>query len=180
MPFIHAPTWRLLETPLEVALALATVSAQYSFEHRVSEKLFRAGKAILLKRLARETGKIGPNTTTFLSVHNPLDVANAHNSKWLRSLKDSVGNSRPLSDSEDRILHWVNYIVEEAWDIVDFDEAEPVASIRSDPSNLGAAVLKIWAHFFKSNTQWPFINTIGLSLDKYRETLPGGTKPRCN
>lgn len=62
--------------------------------------------------------------------------------------------------------------------MVDFDEVEPAAAIRSDPASLGAAVLKIWAHFFKSNTQWPFINIIGLSLEKYREILLRGAEPR--
>jgi hypothetical protein len=32
-------------------------------------------------------------------------------------------------------------------------------------------VLQIWAHFFSSNTQWPFINIIGMSLEKYRIML---------
>lgn len=72
-------------------------------------------------------------------------------------------------DSEERILHWVRCIVEEAWAVVDFDEEE--TEFRGDPTSLGLAVLKIWAHFFKRNTQWRFINIIGLSLEKYREIL---------
>ena len=71
--------------------------------------------------------------------------------------------------SEDRILHWVRCIVDEAFSVVDFDDDE--GGFRSDPQGLSFAVLKIWAHFFKSNTQWPFINIIGASLEKYRESL---------
>lgn len=40
-----------------------------------------------------------------------------------------------------------------------------------DPASLSLAVLKIWAHFFKSNAQWPFINIIGQSLEQYRALL---------
>lgn len=78
-------------------------------------------------------------------------------------------------DSEDRILHWVRCIVEEAYTVVDFDQGvdtdNPSLLGFRDPSNLSLAVLKIWAHFFKSNTQWPFINIIGVGLEKYREIL---------
>ena len=79
------------------------------------------------------------------------------------------------ADSEDRILHWVRCIVEEAYNAVDFEQShdEEIANLIdfTDPRNLSLAVLKIWAHFFKSNTQWLFINIIGVGLEKYREIL---------
>ncbi|KAK8124896.1 uncharacterized protein PG998_000655 [Apiospora kogelbergensis] len=99
------------------------------------------------------------------------------------------------SNSEDRILHWVRCIVEEAYAVVDFDgddgngcggggeegEREDQGLLDdvgdvppTEPGRLSLAVLKIWAHFFKSNTQWPFINIIGKSLEKYREILQRG------
>lgn len=109
-------------------------------------------------------------------------------SKWLNSLKDSMnvpmtGRSKfnppkrsadgaitnEPKDSEDRILHWVRCIVAEAYAVVDFDDQEP--EVPTDPGSLSLAVLKIWAHFFKSNTQWPFINIMGHSLERYREIL---------
>lgn len=78
-------------------------------------------------------------------------------------------------------------IVDEAYDVVDFDESEAEEAEAGagagqhqrrppnlDPQGLGLAVLKIWAHFFKSNTQWPFINIIGASLERYREMLIRG------
>jgi len=61
--------------------------------------------------------------------------------------------------------------VEEAWAVVDFDEDFEEDQFQGDPAFLGLAVLKIWAHFFKANAQWRFINMIGLSLEKYREML---------
>ncbi|KAG5785913.1 hypothetical protein H9Q73_000494 [Fusarium xylarioides] len=95
-------------------------------------------------------------------------------SKWLSKLGKSIAEY-PLSDSEDRILHWVRCIVEEAYTVVDFDQGvetdNPILLDFRHSSNLCLAVLKIWAHFFKSNTQWPFINIIGVGLEKYRELL---------
>lgn len=80
------------------------------------------------------------------------------------------------ADSEERIIHWVRRIVQEAWAVVDFDEDDALdGSIVPDadpsPTLLSFAVLKIWAHFFKSNTQWRFIKMIGESLEKYRRLL---------
>lgn len=68
-------------------------------------------------------------------------------------------------------MHWVRCIVEEAYEVVDFEDMPDKLVDFRDPANLSLAVLKIWAHFFKSNTQWPFINIIGKSLDKYREMV---------
>ncbi|CAG1983632.1 hypothetical protein SNK03_008898 [Fusarium graminearum] len=95
--------------------------------------------------------------------------------KWLSKLAETVSES-PLTDSEDRILHWVRCIVEEAYTVVDFEQSHDDQEITNlldftDPRNLSLAVLKIWAHFFKSNTQWLFINIIGVGLEKYREML---------
>jgi hypothetical protein len=81
-----------------------------------------------------------------------------------------LSNNEPI-DSEDRILHWVRCIVEEAYDVVDFEGGEADIQTDRDPASLSLAVLKIWAHFFKSNAQWPVINIIGQSLEKYRELL---------
>lgn len=107
-------------------------------------------------------------------------------SKWLAKLGDTMaatalsGKKSPLSskcmpdipkDSEDRILHWVRCIVEEAYTCVDFEDDNDEFVDFRQPAHLSLAVLKIWAHFFKSNTQWPFINTIGVSLEKYRHML---------
>lgn len=62
-------------------------------------------------------------------------------------------------------------IVEEAYTAVDFEDEQAELMDVRDPANLSLAVLKIWAHFFKSNTQWPFINIIGVSLEGYHEMI---------
>lgn len=63
-------------------------------------------------------------------------------------------------------------IVEEAFATVEFDdmEADPPLTDQN-PAALSLAVLRIWAHFFKGNAQWPFINMIGHSLSKYQQLL---------
>jgi hypothetical protein len=54
--------------------------------------------------------------------------------------------------------------------VTDFDPQTGPTDFQ-DPALLGLGVLQIWAHFFSSNTQWPFINIIGRSLEKYRNML---------
>ncbi|CAG8214148.1 unnamed protein product [Penicillium olsonii] len=89
-------------------------------------------------------------------------------SKWLSRVAETMAVI-PLSDSEDRIMYWVRCIIEEAYSVVDFYPTEFI-DFRN-PLNLSFAVLQLWAHFFKSNTQWPLINILGQSLEKYREIL---------
>lgn len=48
---------------------------------------------------------------------------------------------------------------------MDLEEGEALPG--QDPASLGAAVIKLWARLFRKNTQWPFINTLGESLEKY-------------
>lgn len=75
MPFIHQPTWTIPDSAPELVLAVATMGAQYCFEFRNSERLFRAAKALLLERLIHEHGRFGPKTSSFLNMHNYCPVA---------------------------------------------------------------------------------------------------------
>lgn len=68
MNFIHLPTWSVSTTPLELLLAIATVGAQYCFEHKVSKRLFFAGKAILMERITHKSEAFGPKTQAFLGL----------------------------------------------------------------------------------------------------------------
>lgn len=71
MPFIHWPTWRILDHSLELILGIAAIGAQYCFEHRASERLFFAGKAILMDRLYRDVDRFGSRTSSFISLNSP-------------------------------------------------------------------------------------------------------------
>jgi hypothetical protein len=90
LPFIHKQTWRLIDTPLEVFFAIATMGAQYCFEYRNSERLFRIGTAILLERINREISRFGPRTRGVLGLRNshlpiqerPLQLANENSHLW--------------------------------------------------------------------------------------------------
>lgn len=68
MNFIHLPTWSVSTTPLELLLAIAAVGAQYCFEHKVSKRLFFAGKAILIERITHRFESIGRKTQAFLGL----------------------------------------------------------------------------------------------------------------
>lgn len=68
MVFVHIHTWRLLDTPLELVLSIATIGAQYCFEHRNAERLFHAGRAVLVERLRHEGDRFGPKTRSLLNM----------------------------------------------------------------------------------------------------------------
>ncbi|KNG84582.1 C2H2 type zinc finger domain protein [Aspergillus nomiae NRRL 13137] len=92
-------------------------------------------------------------------------------SKWLLSLAET-GTDQNLSDNESRILNWTRCIVEEAYSSMDLEDWETVPSL--DPASLGLAVIKLWSRLFRKNTQWPFINVLGESLEKYLTLIRPG------
>ena len=71
MPFIHCRTWNITDHPIELVLSIAAVGAQYCFEHRSSERLFFASKAILLERMMATADKFGPRTSSSLALISP-------------------------------------------------------------------------------------------------------------
>ncbi|EPS34421.1 hypothetical protein PDE_09385 [Penicillium oxalicum 114-2] len=85
--------------------------------------------------------------------------------KWLFTLADAAPD-QALSENESRILRWTQCIVEEAFSSVDLED-ESEAPPNLEPAALGMAVLRLWARLFKRNTQWPFINVLGQSLEQY-------------
>lgn len=68
-------------------------------------------------------------------------------------------------------MHWAKCVVEEAYAVIDFADPTTGTDNLEDPAILALGVIRIWAHFFTSNTQWPIINMIGSSLDKYHAML---------
>ncbi|KAJ5104562.1 hypothetical protein NUU61_001909 [Penicillium alfredii] len=86
-------------------------------------------------------------------------------SKWLFTLAEA-GADQALSENESRILRWTHCIVEEAYSSIDLDD-DAEAPSPQQPGALGMAVLKLWARLFRKNTQWPFINVLGQSLEQY-------------
>jgi hypothetical protein len=71
-PFIHAPTYKPSCSPLELTLAMCAAGAQYCFERRSSERLFRVSKAIVFERLRQEESHFGPQTLAFIASTNIL------------------------------------------------------------------------------------------------------------
>ncbi|KAL5114311.1 hypothetical protein ACEQ8H_007831 [Pleosporales sp. CAS-2024a] len=66
-PFIHAPTYKPSSSPLELTLAMCAAGAQYCFERRSSERLFRVAKAIVLERLRQEASCFGPQSLAYIT-----------------------------------------------------------------------------------------------------------------
>ncbi|KAJ6107473.1 hypothetical protein N7523_008796 [Penicillium sp. IBT 18751x] len=90
-------------------------------------------------------------------------------SKWLFTLAEASPD-QALSENESRILRWTRCIVEEAYSSIDIeDESETPPNL--EPAALGMAVLRLWARLFKRNTQWPFINCLGQSLEHYMSMI---------
>ncbi|KAK2051947.1 hypothetical protein LY76DRAFT_366205 [Colletotrichum caudatum] len=170
--YLHLGPYRLLETrdPVRIAKAISRSPAVERGSGVTTALLYAAHMLSIPVRLGVD--RVARSQAFFWSVRHSLSGLECAVllSKWLSSLTAST-SSTPLSDSEDRILHWVRCIVEEAYDVVDFEDDGPKMPTDRDPASLSLAVLEIWAHFFKSNTQWPFINIIGKSLEKYREVL---------
>ncbi|KAF2968885.1 hypothetical protein GQX73_g4654 [Xylaria multiplex] len=168
--YLNLGPYRQLDTrdPARIASALARSPPVKRSDGVISALLYAAHALSIPVRLGID--RVARSQAFFWSVRHSLSGLECAVllSKWLRELHSSP---TPLSGSEERILHWVRCIVEEAYATVDFDGDQP--QFQSDPLYLSLAVLKIWAHFFRRNTQWPFINMIGISLDKYRELLAG-------
>lgn len=68
MVFMHIPTWSVVDSPLELVLSVATIGAQYCFEHRNAERLFRAAKALLFERLHQKVDHFGYKTAALLNM----------------------------------------------------------------------------------------------------------------
>ncbi|CAO2652320.1 Nn.00g006030.m01.CDS01 [Neocucurbitaria sp. VM-36] len=71
-PFIHEPTYKPSCSPLELTLAMCAAGAQYCFERKSSERLFRVAKAIVFERLRQEESHFGPQTLAFIASTNVL------------------------------------------------------------------------------------------------------------
>ncbi|KAH7161463.1 amidase signature domain-containing protein [Dactylonectria macrodidyma] len=169
--YLNLGPYRQLETrdPARIAKAMLKCPGVERSDGVISALLYATHALSIPVRLGVD--RVARSQAFFWSVRHSLSALECAVllSKWLCSLHSSV-KAAPLTGSEDRILHWVRCIVEEAYAVVDFDEEEE-AGLRLDPQGLSFAVLKIWAHFFKRNTQWPFINILGASLEKYRDQL---------
>ncbi|KAM0439277.1 hypothetical protein ACHAQK_006383 [Fusarium lateritium] len=174
--YLHLGPYRQLETrdPQRIANAIASSPDIERSDGVIAALLYSAHMIGIPVRLGVD--RVARSQAFFWSVRHSLSGLDCAVllSKWLSKLAETIADN-PLSDSEDRILHWVRCIVEEAYTVVDFDQGldQEVPGLLDfkDPGNLCLAVLKIWAHFFKSNTQWPFINIIGVGLERYREIL---------
>ncbi|KAI5201915.1 hypothetical protein AUEXF2481DRAFT_48715 [Aureobasidium subglaciale EXF-2481] len=170
--YLNLGPYRQLQTrdPQRIARALAKCPEIERSEGVIAALLYSTHMLGIPVRLGVD--RVAKSQAFFWSVRHSLASLDCAIllSKWLSNLSRTAP-LQPLNDSEERILYWVKCIVEEAYAVVDFDNDPPgVLDLRS-PLHLASAVLRIWAHFFSSNSQWPFINIIGGGLDIYCRTM---------
>ena len=67
LPFIHVPTWNILEHSAETIFGISAIGAQYCFEKKISEHLFFAGKTLLMERLRTKTDALGTSTRSSIA-----------------------------------------------------------------------------------------------------------------
>lgn len=70
LQFLHAPTFRPGNCPIELILAICATGAQYCFEHRNSRTLFRTSKAIVLANLSQREIAVSQRAESMLSPLN--------------------------------------------------------------------------------------------------------------
>ncbi|KAJ5518789.1 hypothetical protein N7453_001211 [Penicillium expansum] len=85
--------------------------------------------------------------------------------KWLSYLSDCQ-KTRSLSEHENRLVGWIDEIVEEGRTSSD-DELWSRPSPSSNTAYLAFAVVKLWALLIKRNAQWPILKIIGDGLELY-------------
>ncbi|KAL1858137.1 hypothetical protein VTK73DRAFT_7923 [Phialemonium thermophilum] len=162
--------YRRLESrdPVQIAAALSRCPPVRRDDSIISALLYATHALSIPVRLGLD--RVARSQSFFWTVRHSLSGLECAVilSKWLASLACTV-DTTPLTDAEGHILQWVRRIVEEAYGYVDFEDGD--FEFRGDPASLSLAVLKVWAHFFRGNAQWRFINILGESLERYRRIL---------
>ncbi|KAI4726717.1 amidase signature enzyme [Aureobasidium sp. EXF-10728] len=170
--YLNLGPYRQLQTrdPQHIAKALARCPEIDRSEGVIAALLYSTHMLGIPVRLGVD--RVAKSQAFFWSVRHSLASLDCAIllSKWLSNLTRTAA-THPLNDSEERILYWVKCIVEEAYAVVDFDDQPLEVMDFGSPADLALAVLRIWAHFFRSNSQWPFINIIGHGLGLYRSML---------
>ncbi|RFU28991.1 hypothetical protein B7463_g7335, partial [Scytalidium lignicola] len=150
--------------PVQIAAALSRCPPVTRDDNIISAVLYATHALSIPVRLGLD--RVARSQFFFWTVRHSLSGLECavFLSQWLSALACTI-DSAPLTDAEFHILQWLRRVVEEAYAFVDFDDGD--FEFHGDPAFLSLAVLKVWAHFFKKNAQWPFINVLGESLEKY-------------
>jgi hypothetical protein len=158
--YLHIGPFRKLETrnPSRIAEALCRSPHVKRSDGVISALLYATHALGIPVRLGID--RVARSQAFFWSVRHSLSGFECAIllSKWLASVQESM-HETPLSgknycsrdsillsggtDNEDRILYWVQCLVEEASAVVDFTDDKP--NSQADPDTLGSQVLKIWS-----------------------------------
>lgn len=151
---------------IPVRLGIDHIARSQAFFWSVRHSLASLECAVLLSKWLFSLAEAGPDQSLsgiFIPHCLTFRKSSLSFQTWLNILKLI---SNPLfTENETRILRWTRCIIEEAYSSIDLDEGEAPPNL--EPASLGMAVLKLWARLFRTNTQWPFINVLGQSLERY-------------
>jgi hypothetical protein len=148
---------------IPVRLGIDHIARSQAFFWSVRHSLASLECAVLLSKWLFSLAEAGPDQS--LSGMSITRCSISHKSSFpLFDIIKPISNLL-ISENETRILRWTRCIIEEAYSSIDLDEGEAPPNL--EPASLGMAVLKLWARLFSTNTQWPFINVLGQSLQRY-------------
>jgi hypothetical protein len=149
-----------------VRLGIDHIARSQAFFWSVRHSLASLECAVLLSKWLFSLAEAGPDQSLsgiFIPQCLTFRKSSLSFQTWL-NISKLISN--PLfTENETRILRWTRCIIEEAYSSIDLDEGEAPPNL--EPASLGMAVLKLWARLFRTNTQWPFINVLGQSLERY-------------
>ncbi|KIV92492.1 hypothetical protein, variant 1 [Exophiala mesophila] len=96
LPHVHAPTARFEDLAPDAILAFAATGAQYVFEHRNADRLFHAGRAVLMERLRRYRENVVRQSET-----SPASVISAGSDYGRSRRLKRVSAANTLGEKED-------------------------------------------------------------------------------
>lgn len=101
--FLHVPTLRLADRPLELILAMCAAGAQYCFEHRNAARLFHAAKAILMAKMVGRMPDFGWSIKPALTLPTNACEGPPHISRSVPGATLPPGSESRDSESHDAL-----------------------------------------------------------------------------
>ncbi|EXJ96131.1 hypothetical protein A1O1_01257 [Capronia coronata CBS 617.96] len=107
LPHIHVPTATIEDFTPDAILAFAATGAQYVFEHRNADRLFYAGKAILMERMRQQRAARFQHADTSPKsvVAQGLDCGRARRFKWVSAVLGPAEGGPQSSPEDGRAVH---------------------------------------------------------------------------
>lgn len=102
MPFIHVPTTSFEDLSIEEILAFAAMGAQYRFEHHNADRLFSAGKAVVMEDMKRVEGSSTYRNTRPPATRRPATRSSQRSARLLASASEGTEHETDKEDPDRR------------------------------------------------------------------------------